>query len=236
MSVTFESLWSQYQPVVDGLAATYGAQNRRYGAEREDFSQEGVAWMLANEKWLVERFEEVDDPDEFAKFLARCLDNEFKDYSLDVRDQGGGQPRRGAYWYGTGELKNLLPAVFDKNKWLEPPQSDGKSVSDPAHGGNWIATLADVSRAFDQLSPEDQNFLRCLHGDGMRNKDMADMAGVTEATMSYRHTQALKRLLKHLGGEKPKYMRGDRAHDPWRGRHSVTNAHAAAMTRGQYEE
>lgn len=54
--------------------------------------------------------------------------------------------------------------------------------------------------------------------------------------MSYRHSQALKRLISHLGGEKPRHMRADVPHDPFRGRHAVSNAAARAMTSHQYEE
>lgn len=233
---TFESLWTEYQPIIAGVAYEHGGRNHRYGASHEDFSQEFALWMMDNEDFLAEKREEITDPDEFGRFLARCLHNEGADYGLDIRDAAGGQPRRGAYWYTTNELKVLLPCVFDPQKWLEPPQSDGRSVGDPAHGGNWIATLADVAQALSRLEHTDQMLLRALHEDGLRNKDLADADGVTEATMSYRHTQALKRLLKNLGGEKPRKMRADSPYDPWRGRHAVSNAGARAVQGGYYDD
>lgn len=237
MSV-FEELWDQYRGLVNQLSAQFGAQYRSYGADTADFQQEAVSWMLDHEHKLADKYEELADGEQFGKWLYRCLDNEFRDYAVDIKDQAGGQPRHGAYWYTPNELKVLLPSMLDPEKWHDPPQSEGggRSSRSAAEGGNWIATLADVSRAFSRLSQKDQLLLRALHHEGVRNKDLAAAEDVTEATMSYRHTQALKRLLRELGGERPRKMRGDVPGDPWRGRHSVSNAQARAIQSGYYDE
>jgi hypothetical protein len=224
---TFEALWIEHEPIVQTVAHEYGNKGHRYGADTDDFRQEFIAWMLDNEGMLADRRAEIEDPDEFGKFLARCLRNEGDDYLVDIRDQAGGQPRRGAYWYTTNELKFLLPAMFDPEKWHEPPQSDGGSSRGrgvPSEGGNWIATLADVAQGFEKLNKDDQDLLRKFHQFGYRNKDMAAADGITEASMSYRHSQVLKRLLKNLGGPKPRHMRPDDKYDPWRGRHAITSS------------
>lgn len=237
MTATFEALWGQFHPVVEGVAAEYARSYRRWGADAEDFRQEFVLWMLDHEAELAESLREL-GPEQFEKYLARCLRNEGNDYGVDIRDQAGGQPRHDAYFYSTGELKTLLPSVFDPEAWLNPPQYGGENRSSraPAEGNNWVATLSDVSRAFSQLDLEDQALLRDYHQHGIKNKELAQAFKVTEATMSYRHTQALKRLLKHLGGPRPSHMRPDTPHDPWRGRHAVSNSQARAMTSAQYEE
>lgn len=237
MTTTFEIIWSEHQNVVHDISRRFGAQFHSMGASHEDFRQEAVCWMLDNEDDLAELYEEM-EPEEFSRYLARCIENEFKDYGVDIRDQAGGQPRAGAYWYGTAELKTLLPSMLDPQKWHEPPQYDSetRAPANPAHGNNWVATLADVSQAFARLEQADQMLLRDLHQYGIRNKDLAEMNEVTEATMSYRHTQALKRLLKNLGGERPKQMRPDVKYDPWRGRHSVSTAQARAIQSSYYEE
>jgi len=234
---TFEALWVEYEPIVHTVAYEYGNKGHRFGADTEDFRQEFIAWMLDNEDWLAGKREEIEDPEEFGKFLARCLRNEGADYMVDIRDQAGGQPRRGAYWYTTNELKFLLPNMFDPEKWHEPPQSDGggRGRGIPSEGGNWIATLADVASAFEKLNADDQDLLRKFHEYGYRNKDMAEADGITEASMSYRHSAVLKRLLKHLGGPKPRHMRPDDKYDPWRGRHAVSNSQARAMTASYYD-
>lgn len=234
--MSVNDLLEDYGPVIHAVAAEGGRQFWKYGADREDFSQELMVWVLDNNDWLTERRAEMDDDDQFSKFLARCLRNEVLDYGLDIRAHAGGQDRQTAFWYTKNELAALLPSMFDPEAWLNPPASDGKSVSDPALGNNWVATLSDVSLAFSRLDLGDQTLLRAFHEEGVRNKDLAEMYDVTEATMSYRHTQALKRLLGNLGGEKPRHMRPDNKYDPWRGRRAVSNAAARALTDNQYEE
>lgn len=234
----FESLWIEFEPVVHKVAHEFGNKGHRYGANADDFRQEAVCWMLENERELSQRREEIGEPDKFEKYLATCLRNEANDYLVDVRDQAGGQPRHGAYWYTVNELKALLPSMFDPEKWHEPPVSDeggGRSQRRPAEGGNWIATLADVARAYSRLDKADRDLLENLHRYGGRNKDLAEEAGVTEATMSYRHTQCLKRLLRELGGPRPSPMRPDHQYDPWRGRHAVSNAASRARQSSYYE-
>ena len=237
MNITFEELWNQYQPVVDGIAATFGKSGAKWGASASDFSQEAVTWMLENERLLSRKYAEADSPDAFGKYLAQCITNEFKDYYVDIRDQAGGQPRQGAYYYTLAEVRELLPIMFDPRKWHEPPVTEGAATrGDPATGGNWIATLADVAQAYARLEHGDRVLLHRFHQEGFMNKTMAKMYGVSEATMSNRHNAAVKRLLEVLGGERPKKMRRDVKGDPWRGRHAVSNATARAMQSNYYEE
>lgn len=237
----FDTLWSMYQPMIDGLAASFGSTHRTHGAEAADFRQEAACWMLDNMTRgadLERRFVEFDDPDAFGRWLYRALENEAKDYGFDIKAQnGGGQDRQSAFWYEVGDLKTLLPSVLDPEAWLNPPQYDGEQRSQrtPAEGNNWVTTLADVSSAFSKLDADDQLMLLDFHKYDRRNKDLAQFHEVTEATMSYRHTQALKRLQKHLGGPKPKPMRADVPGDPFRGRHAVSNTRARAMTSANYD-
>lgn len=234
--VTADLLLQEYDPIVQSVAAEGGRKFHRFGADREDFAQEFRFWIYDNAERLLERQTDMDDDDAFSRYLARCLHNEANVMGFNLRAQHGGQDWASAYWYARGDLETLLPLIFDRDEWLNPPQSDGKSVSDPAMGGNWLATLADISRAYSLLDKEDQDLLRRFHQSDERNTDLASEYGVSDSTMSYRHGRALNRLHKKLGGEKPRHMRPDVQHDPFRGRHSITNAHARALTNSSYEE
>ena len=164
------------------------------------------------------------------------MSNECRDYMRDIRSQALGFERRDEFFYSRGEVKALLPAMFDPEKWLDPPQSAGRTAKAPSEGNNWLATLSDLSRAFDQLEVADQVLLRSFHQFGRTNKEMSDAEGITDSTMSYRHDRAVKRLVDLLGGELPRPSRAGSQHDPWRGRHAITTAHAVAITANQYEE
>lgn len=238
MSAIFESVWATHEPIVHDVAREFGAKGHRWGAGHEDFRHEFVCWMLDNEKKLDRVRNEIDNEDKFALFLAKCLRNEGTDYLVDIRDQAGGQPRRGAYWYTEGEVKNLLPSMFDPEKWHEPPVSEGggRAQRIPAEGGNWIATLADVARSFEELNIEDRDILRAFHKDGATNVTLAGEYSISESAMSSRHGRAVSRLHKKLGGPRPERMRPDSPTDPWRGRHAISNAHARALTSSSYED
>lgn len=235
MIATFEHIWEEFHPVVESIAARYGAMNAYLAVDHEDFKHEAICWMLKKERHLSDKLAEI-GADEFEKYLAKCLNHELLEHARLLRFQATGQTKAETYWYSTSELKVLLPSVFDRTKWLEPPQyedSGSRSKKLPNEGNNWVTTLADVALAFEKLDYEDQLLLLAYHRDGERNKDLAVVHGLSEASMSSKHTAALRRLQDHLGGPKPKKLE---ERDPWKGRRSISNSHALAQTRNQYEE
>lgn len=235
MSESFTTLYLEYKSVVDSVANEYGRKFYRYGADREDFSSEFVAWMIEHQDKL-ERFIEDHGPEKFPSYLARCLRNEGSDYGIDIKAQATGYERSDVYFYNTGDLKALLPSVFDEEAWTNPPDtSDGRSTKSPAEGNNWVTTLADIAGGVKRLSGEDRDLLSSLHKYGWTNKELAEFHGITEAAMSARHTAALKRLQKELGGRRPHMRTHDYDH-VWRGRHAITNSHARALQSSYYEE
>lgn len=235
--MSFEDYLPTVQPIVESVSTIYGRKGFRYGADSADFAQELYIWVIEHEDKLNEWLDpESYDEKSAVKLIARAMDNECRDYLRDIKAQSLGFERRDEFFYARGEVKSLLPAMFDPEKWLDPPQSEGRSVKAPAEGGNWIATLADLSRAFDQLSVEDQVMLRAFHEAGYSNKAMADVHGVTDSTMSYRHDQAVKRLVNVLGGEVPRPARAGNSADPWRGRHAIQRPQAMAIQSSYYEE
>lgn len=218
-------------PMIMGIAAEFGRKHHTHGADSSDFAQEMYLWLVENagkvDKWLHSGEYETKHGE---RMLAKALRNRCKGYALEVRGQGHFLVDE-LYFYTKGEVKNLLGAMFDREAWLEPPQSDGRSTKAPAHGGNWMATLADISRAYDRLDRYDRDLLARFHRDDRSNKALADSEGISEALMSYRHDRAIRRLHEHLGGDRPEFRR-----DPWQGRHAVSNAHAQAMTSSTYED
>lgn len=91
------------------------------------------------------------------------------------------------YWTH-GDILALLPAIFDYDNWLEPPKSEGRSTRAPSEGGNWIATLADLSRVYGRLDVEDRNRVYAVHVLGRTGLDTSPQ---------------VKRLHLALGGPAP---------------------------------
>lgn len=223
---------SELEPSIAQVAGKYGAMYRKYGAEADDFAQELRLWALERQDYITVLLDpEQTDPKYGMKRLLDALENEAKDYAVDIKAQSLGYKREDLYWYGRNELKALLPAMFDPESRHNPPQmEEGARGKRPAQeGNNWLATLADVSRAYEKLDPEDQLLLRGFHLHGWSNKELAAEYQVSEQMMSYYHSRALNRLLRNAGGAAPRPMRSAaKKDDPWRGRHAVSNAAARA--------
>ena len=152
---TFEEFLPVVQPIVEQVASEYGRKTWRHGATNEDYSQELYCYLIENEQQVAEWLAEY-EPKQFERFLARVLRNECKDYARDIKAQALGFERRDEFFYSRGEVKALLPAVFDPEAWLNPPQSEGRTEKRPSEGNNWATTLADVAAALDKLDAEDQ--------------------------------------------------------------------------------
>lgn len=238
---TFEMVWSEYEAIIQGISYEYGCKYRTMGASTEDFRQELLAWLLDNEAKIARKYEGLGDHEAFGRWLARCLRNEANDYAVDIRDQAGFQPRQGAHWYSTADLRTLLPSVFDRQAWTNPPKSDdengrSRAVKALSEGNNWVTTLADVSAAFERLEPKEQGLLRRFHQWDEKNIDLAEEFGLTQQQMSAKHTRILEKMVEFLGGPRPQPMRADDPNDVWRGRHSIPAQKMRAITSSYYEE
>lgn len=229
--------YDDYQAIVAQVANEYGRRYRQYGVDREDFTSECWVWIMDHPRKL-EEYLEADQPD---KLIARSLRNHCYDAGESVKAQHLGYSRDDLTYYSRTMLRELLPFLWDEDAWIHPERAeDGRrGAGDPATGGNWIATLADVSRAFDQLDEEDRNLLIGFHRDDLRNKDMAELSAVGESLMSYRHDSAVRRLQRLLGGSRPHPEHDEGCEHEYRwgmGRQAVSNAAARAQQQDYWSE
>ncbi|MCW2843335.1 MAG: Sigma-70 family polymerase sigma factor [Nocardioides sp.] len=222
-------------PVVESVASDMSRRYGQYGADRADISQECWLWIFLHPEKVVEF---LDNGDYGVKQLAKTLRNEAQDYGESVKAQHLGYSLDDLYHYRKDEVRMLLDAVFDEEAWTEPPVSEEGPTGrrDPATGGGWIATLTDVSQAFDRLQEKDRDLLIAFHREGWTNKMLADSAGVTEQTMSYRHDSAVRRLVDKLGGPRPRPQHDEDCSHVWRNRHALSNTTARAIQQQNYEE
>ena len=213
--MTFEDFHPLLASTIAGIATEYGRKANWYGANREDFAQEMIAWLLDNERGVGKRFAE--DAEKATAYVAKCLRNECKDHLSALRGQATGQNNEPQYDYGREELKVLLQLM------LNP-------IDAPAQTETIAESIADVERAFEQLHYEDRTILNALHRDGFNNKMLAELYDMSEANMSYRHNRAVLRLQRLLGGPQVNES------DPFKGRRAMSNSAARARTNSHYED
>lgn len=231
-----EDRYEEIAPVVEAVASDMARRYYKYGAEREDMAQQCWMWLLDHP---TKTLDYLADETYGIKKLARAMRNECHDYGEETKAQHLGYSREDLYYYHKGEVRALLDALFDEEAWTDPPlpEDTGRSGRrDPATGGGWVATLADVSRGFDALGDADKALLHAFHRDGYTNKMLAEMWEITEQTMSYRHDMAVKRLVDILGGPKPQPQHDEDCSHQWRGRRALSNAQARAYQQTAYDE
>jgi hypothetical protein len=134
------------------------------------------------------------------------------------------------YFYSTGQLRELLPVVMDRESWTQTGvvADLGKitSTGDPALGNNRLAMICDVRSALEACSETDKRLLWTAFGLRVDDTEYAMSLGITEDALRMRVVRALRRLQQRLGGPRPDIGSYGR-------RRALSNAQAQAITHNQ---
>jgi DNA-directed RNA polymerase specialized sigma24 family protein len=100
-----------------------------------------------------------------------------------------------------------LPSVVD-NTVLEQAQNlinDGqpRKQSAPAEGGNLLATLIDIKKAYLKLEITDKDILIKRYHENLTLEAMAEYLGCAVSTADRRCQASLRKLQNNVGGESP---------------------------------
>jgi RNA polymerase sigma factor (sigma-70 family) len=217
-------LTQEWDAAIIGMARQYG---RSYPmVDWEDIAQELRLWWLRSKKAA----EYVEEGAEGRRKINTSLAREAMMFCHREKAAIVGYKIEDMFFYSTGQLRDLLPLVFDYDNWFLLGQTDdvGGTKRDPAEGNDALAQLADVTLGLGGLDKEDQELLVLLYRDGYTEQEMADYYEVPCETLRKRHYRALKRLQKRLGGPRPTDM-----HEGPGARKALTNSQAAFLTRLQ---
>ena len=78
-----------------------------------------------------------------------------------------------------------------------------RKQSTPAEGGNLLAILIDLKKAYLKLGQEDKTILQMRYHDNFTLNQIAQYLECAISTADRRSTSALRRLQDRLGGETP---------------------------------
>lgn len=204
--------WENVQRVAGTVARKVGRNYR--DVQPDDISQELMEWTVVNQEtvegWLIEVNSE-EQADKGVRWLYKTFYRLAGRYVRRERARMTGYKVQDEWFYSLAMLRALLPLYFGEHVI---PDTDAKM---------------DVERALGMIDYQTYNTLRLAYdGDGPleeRYRVIAQAQDCTVDTAENRVRRALAELQDVLGGP-----------SPWTGRRAVSNAQAAAITHGDYDE
>lgn len=230
--------------VAQVVASTYARRFHPH-VQRDDVLQEIYVWALQHQTKVSHWIDDTDDDGrEAGRLLGRAMQDAALRYCQQEKAARLGYRLDDLAYYSRGEVKELLPSMFDVDAWTNPPKNPGeRAAKKPAAEGNgWLATLADVSRAFDVLSAEDRDLLTRVYRDDESMVRIGDESGVSRQVVAKRVERAVNRLVNVLGGPRPRGGHYPDEHGEcecgWGhpgARKAMSGAHARALTSSSYD-
>ena len=207
---------SELHPIVYELAPSVAyAVHRRYKhwVEREDVTQECIAWAVTRNAYITEQMS-VEDPKQLEHNQSRIawqMKRAVERYARKEKANKSGYQLNDEVYYQTFTLGQLLPFVIASiidGTVLEQMQemiNDGqpRGSSSPSEGGNLLASLIDIKKCYLKLDQKDQEVLRMRHYDNATLQQIASFLECAVSTADRRCSNSLRRLQEELGGETP---------------------------------
>jgi len=207
---------TELHPIIYELAPSVAyAVHRRYKhwVEREDVTQECIAWAVTRNAYITEQMS-VEDPKQLEHNQSRIawqMKRAVERYARREKANKSGYQINDEVYYQTFTLGQLLPFVITSiidGTVLEQMQemiNDGqpRGSSSPSEGGNLLASLIDIKKCYLKLDQKDQELLRMRHYDNATLQQIASFLECAVSTADRRCTNSLRRLQDELGGETP---------------------------------
>jgi RNA polymerase sigma factor (sigma-70 family) len=200
------------QDIIPSVVTTVLRRYRTY-VEKGDLTQEAWAFVLSradhfNEQLSVEtEIQQRWNEKKVAWQIRRNLER----YARKEKASKSGYQINDEAYYDSITIGQLLPFViksFVNDTALEQSQvliNDGtpRKPSAPAEGGNLLAMLVDIKKAYEMLDKEDQKILALRYHENQTLQLIAEYLEVAVSTADRRCSQALRRLQNNIGGDSP---------------------------------
>ena len=203
-------------PTLDDLVTsvvTIIYRRYRQWVEKGDLLQEAWAFVLSR----VEQFNEaLEDDNEIQrkwneKRIAWQIKRNLERYCRKEKASKSGYQINDEAYYDTVTIAQLLPFViksFVSQTALEQSQiliNDGtpRKPAAPAEGGNLLAMLVDIKKAYEKLEKEDQDILRMRYHENLTLQHIAEYLECAVSTADRKVNNSLRKLQNNIGGESP---------------------------------
>lgn len=198
--------------LVPSVVTTIHRRFRAY-TERGDLLQEAWAFVISRAEHFNEVLSEENEVQRKwnEKKIAWQIRRALERYARKEKASKSGYQLNDEAYYDTVTIAQLLPFViksFISETALEQSQiliNDGtpRKPSAPAEGGNLLAMLVDIKKAYEKLDKYDQDILRLRYHDNLTLQIISEYLECAISTVDRRCTQALRKLQNNIGGDSP---------------------------------
>ena len=198
--------------IVISVAKTIYNRYRQY-VERDDVIQECWTWYYSRAEHFNKLFSEENPVQRVIneKRIAWQMRRHAERYARKEKAKKSGYQIGDESFYDTVLLAQLLPHVIASvvdGTVLEQAQNlinDGqpRKPSAPAEGGNLLALLIDIKKAYLKLDVMDKDILIKRYHESFTLEQMAEYLGCATSTADRRCQSSIRKLQNLLGGESP---------------------------------
>ena len=185
----------------------------RQWVEREDIVQELYAWALGRASHYAELLNEENKLQRTIneKRISWQMRRHAERYARKEKARKAGYKTTDEAFYDTTTIAKLIPFVIASvvdGTVLEQAQemiNDGqpRRPSAPAEGGNLLAILIDIKKAYLKLDVADKDILIKRYHENLTLQEMAEYLGCALSTADRKVNHSMRKLQNLLGGESP---------------------------------
>ena len=179
----------------------------------EDIKQECFLWAIGRGQQFTDLLNEPDYNKRIhnERRIAYQMQRMAEKFARKEKARKAGYKTTDEAFYDTSLIAQLIPFVIAsivEGTVLEQAQemiNDGtpRKQSTPAEGGNLLAILIDIKKAYLKIDQEDKTILQMRYHDNYTLQQVAQYLECSTSTADRRCTSALRRLQDKLGGQTP---------------------------------
>ena len=181
--------------------------------DTDDVRQECYLWAIGRGQQFTDLLNEPDYNKRIhnEKRIAYQMQRMAERFARKEKARKAGYKTTDEAFYDTSTIAQLIPFVIAsivEGTVLEQAQemiNDGtpRKQSTPAEGGNLLAILIDIKKAYLKLAQEDKTILQMRYYDNYTLQQIAQYLECATSTADRRCISALRKLQDKLGGQTP---------------------------------
>ena len=198
--------------LIPSVVATIHRRYRSY-TDRKDLLQEAWSWTMTRASRLAADLEGVNEEDRNIRErrVTWQMRRHLERYARKEKAHKSGYNVQDEAFYDTITIAQLLPYVIASvvnDTALEQAQNlinDGqpRKPAAPAEGGNLLAILIDIKKAYLLMEKEDRDILRLRYHENHTLQQVGQYLECSTSTAERRSNNALRKLQNIIGGQSP---------------------------------